>query len=637
MSGAMSSKAFGGGVAHGRVAMSGCGRVIWVWSCLLLVMSASAGAADKEGGVFDGEWRTSLGTVTLKQVGNVVTGTYGKGGQFTLKGTVEGKKLSFEYREGGAVGEGQWTLDGSGNAFNGGFKLRGGKAGGWEGWRPDPEAARGKAGNVGGLWLTDFGLMELEQDRENVKGRYALRGVSEIEGRVSGRRVEFKYKSFRAGEGWFDLSSDGASFAGAAGTEGFPGWYGWRGRRAPEFVRHAKLVAGKIVDGSTKGLLTYAVRAPEGYREGDGKKWPAVVILHGSNMNGRAYVGTIAAAWPEIAREYLLIGINGERPSEMGKDPRFNYTYVSYVGRSTLKGFPGTDRESPALVAEALEELRGAYPVARYFVGGHSQGGFLTYSLLMNFPELIAGAFPVSAGVIVQCEPGVYADERLRAAQRAVPLAVVHGEQDRVVGFEMGEYAAVLFGDAGWPAFRFFADDSGAGHMFARLPVGEAIGWLEAQASDDPVRLLNFAEQRLRAKGYRDAVAALNRARGLVEGDGAAKARLERLAREVDAKAGVGAQEFLRRMREGGRGWIDDFLAYRGDFEFAPGAREVMQAFEAVRAEHEGPAKKLLGEARAAFQRGAREEGYAKYQEIVEKYYAASSYRNVKRWLAERK
>ena len=38
---------------------------------------------------------------------------------------------------------------------------------------------------------------------------------------------------------------------------------------------------------------------------------------------------------------------------------------------------------------------------------------------------------------------------------------------------------------------------------------------LAAHASDDPVKLLDFAEQRLKAKGYRDVVAALNRARGL--------------------------------------------------------------------------------------------------------------------------
>jgi pimeloyl-ACP methyl ester carboxylesterase len=188
-----------------------------------------------------------------------------------------------------------------------------------------------------------------------------------------------------------------------------------------------------------------------------------------------------------------------------------------------------------------MADLRETYPIARYFVGGHSQGGFLTYSLLMNFPELIAGAFPISAGVIFQCEPTAYTDEKLRAAQRSVPLAIIHGKQDDVVGFSSGEYAATLFGEAGWPAFRFFADDSGAGHRFGLLPVGAAIRWLEAQALDDPARLLDFAESRLKENGYRDAVA------------------------------------------------------------------------------------------RAAFGQGKRDDGYAKYQEIVDRYFAASSYRNAKR------
>jgi len=404
---------------------------------------------------------------------------------------------------------------------------------------------------------------------------------------------------------------------------------------------HVKLVPGKIVDGSTVNGLTYSARAPEKYRDGDAKKWPAVVILHGSNMNARAYVNTIAAAWPDIARDYLLVGINGENRvaagGAAGGEPRFNYTYVNYVGRSTYKGFPGTDRESPALVAEALTDLRQAYPISRYFVGGHSQGGFLTYSLLMNFPEMIAGAFPISAGVIIQCEPGAYADEKLKAAQRAVPLAIVHGRQDPVVKFDMGQYAATLFGDAGWPAFRLFADDTGAGHMFARLPVNQAIRWLEAQASDDPAKLLEFAERRLKAKGYRDAVAALNRARGM-KLDDAAKQRLDRLDRQVDAEAAGGAKEFLARIKDSAdHGWIEPFLAYRDSFEFAPAAGEVMRAFDALRAEHAGPAKKLMNEARAAFQKGRRDDGYAKCQEIVDHYYAAPAYRVVKRWLAERK
>jgi predicted esterase len=446
-----------------------------LWSCL----AVTSARADNS---FDGEWRTSFGVVTLKQTNGDVTGSYGAGGEFILKGSAQGPALTFHYQEGNASGDAHWNLDESGQSFHGDFKLdNDGRTGTWNGWRPDPNAATGNLANLNGLWLTDLGLMELNQTGKKVKGRYAMQGGSEIEGKLTGRRFDFTFKSFRAGSGWFDVAADGKSFAGAGNANGFAPWFSWRGRPAPEFVHHVPLVAGKIVDGSTDGLLTYSIRAPDGFKAADAKKWPAILILHGSNMNGRVYVNTIATTWPQIARDYLLIGINGEMPSSIGDEPAFNYTYVDYVGRSTFKGFPGTDHESPALVAAAMDELRQAYPIEKYFVGGHSQGGFLTYSLLMNFPEKIAGAFPVSAGVIMQCEPAAFADEKLRAAQRAVPLAIIHSKQDAMVPFSAGEHAAKLFNDAGWPKMQFFIDDSGAGHRFALLPIDQAIHWLEAQ------------------------------------------------------------------------------------------------------------------------------------------------------------
>src|SRR5690606_15808211 len=103
-------------------------------------------------------------------------------------------------------------------------------------------------------------------------------------------------------------------------------------------------------------------------------------------------------------------------------------------------------------------------------------------------------------------------------------------------------------------------------------------------------------------------------------------------SKEVDTHAAADAEEFLPKIRANeSSDWIDPFLTYRDNFEFAPTASEVMQAFSALRTEHEEPAKKALSEARAAFQRGNRDEGYAKYQEIVEQYYASSYYRNVKK------
>ena len=71
-------------------------------------------------------------------------------------------------------------------------------------------------------------------------------------------------------------------------------------------------------------------------------------------MSGKAYVSSIAQAWPDIAKDYLILGLNGEVPSNLGDDPRFNFTYVNYMGRSTYKGIPGTDRESPALLVRGV-------------------------------------------------------------------------------------------------------------------------------------------------------------------------------------------------------------------------------------------------------------------------------------------
>lgn len=51
--------------------------------------------------------------------------------------------------------------------------------------------------------------------------------------------------------------------------------------------------------------------------------------------------------------------------------------------------------------------------------------------------------------------------------------------------------------------------------MFALLPVGPAIRWLEALASDNPAVLLDFAERRLKEEAPRDEIAAIRKAKSL--------------------------------------------------------------------------------------------------------------------------
>lgn len=615
---------------------------------LVLMIALSAGIA--HGGdtsePWTGEWRTSLSILRLKQKGKKVTGTYGDRDQFTVEGKVMGDICSYTYTEGQTVGKGEWVMGEGGHAFKGKLIMSNGRQRDWHGWRPDPAAVKGK-GSYRGMWLTDLGLMRLEQKGRKVKGTFGSRGGSSIEGQLEGRRLKVEYQVVRSGEGWFEMSRKGKTFQGAASDHGSHGWFEWKGRAAPEYVHHAKLKAGKIVGGATDGMLSYRVRAPDGYRPGDRKKWPCILILHGMNMNAEAYVNTLAGVWKDIAKEYIILGINGERPSYLGKprpktgaapkgaNPSFNYTYVNWMGKSTYKGYPYTDKESPALVNAAMKELKDVYPIDKYFVGGHSQGGYLTYVMLMHFPDQIAGAFPIAGGVIIQAEPDVFEDPELRKQQRDTPLIIIHSKSDPNVNWSSTQYAWERFSEEEWRAFRVSAPQDG-GHMFGLLPVGSAIRWLEAMASDEPEKIRAFAERRLDEKAWADAASALQRAVAVDGGRGskATRALLDRL----DAAANEDAERFLKLIEANDDGsWIDDFLVFRDDFRHAPCARRVMAAFEKLRAKHKGPADEAYKSARQAFQRRDKDGAYAQYQEVLDEYYAAPRYRQIRRWVADRK
>ena len=261
-----------------------------------------------------------------------------------------------------------------------------------------------------------------------------------------------------------------------------------------------------------------------------------------------------------------------------------------------------------------MEELQDVYPISKYFVGGHSQGGYLTYVMLMHYPDLIAGAFPIAGGVIIQAEPDVFEDEELRAQQRDTPLVIVHSKTDPNVAWSSSLYASERFMEEGWRAIR----------------------WLETMASEDAAKLHAFAATKIAEKAWAEACAALRRAVTIEGRDGSA--RTKELFAQVDAAARADAAKYEKVIEENADGsWIDAFLTFRDKFQHAPAAAKAMAAFRALREEHTDPANEARKAARAAFRRGDQDAGYAQYQVIVDSYYAAPRYRLTKRWIAERK
>ncbi len=98
--------------------------------------------------------------------------------------------------------------------------------------RDDTSAA--SAGAIfGGTWSTGLGTLTLRSAGERVFGVF-MRGAlaCALEGRVEGRRLEFKYKDPASeGNGWFDLAPDGRRFAGQYKGTRSSNWSPWAGSK----------------------------------------------------------------------------------------------------------------------------------------------------------------------------------------------------------------------------------------------------------------------------------------------------------------------------------------------------------------------------------------------------------------------
>lgn len=486
-----------------------------------------------------------------------------------------------------------------------------------------PQKKAPQAAAFAGRWMTNFGPMELSAKQKAVSGTYGWSAESKLEGKLEDGRLEFEWSGPNGrGTGWFEPWKDGRTFTGqyTFGAEQKDFWGGYRLEK-----KRAEIAPGEVSDGQTELGLNYHLRVPQHFDPQ--QRYTAVALFHGSNYNSRDYVEGFPQNWPELAEHFILVGFDGEQlsPNSANGVRQFNSSYVNFSGEKS--GEPWRYMQTPALVAGALKELSTELPIERWFVGGHSQGAFLTYAVALFYPELVAGAFPVAGGLLVQCEPSEFTDEKVRAAQRRIAIAIVHGEQDSVVEFSMSTYGRDALQDGGFPALRLFSDAK-AGHPWAFLPVDDALRWLEEMTSGDADGLERFATRSLAEQHYRDALAALDRLAELAPARAEAVAALRA---KVDAAA-LNELAHLTKLVAADKddAWVDDFWRFRAEFALAPSAQGLMRAYADLRAKHQGPADELFRRARGLEDDQKKQE---LWRELVAKYHASRWYPLVKGWL----
>lgn len=179
--------------------------------------------------------------------------------------------------------------------------------------------------------------------------------------------------------------------------------------------------------GTERRVRVYTPKAPA-------KPAPVVVLLHGGTQGMTAIFRPNAGgtrAWPELAERegFLLLvpnGTNARTGDPTGKNQNWNDLRPP---NSTYQ--PKAD--DVRFIGDLLDWAARTYTVdtTRIYVTGASNGGMMTYRLLVEIPEKFAAGVAFIASLPVD-------DSRLKQPSRPTPLMIVNGTKDPLVRWTGG-------------------------------------------------------------------------------------------------------------------------------------------------------------------------------------------------------
>jgi predicted peptidase len=153
--------------------------------------------------------------------------------------------------------------------------------------------------------------------------------------------------------------------------------------------------------------LDYLVHLPSDSAGQPGKKWPAIIFLHGSGERG-TNVWDVAKHGP---------------PKLVKAGTNFPFIVLS-------PQCPPGDQWQPDAIAAFVNLMKRRYPVDpdRVYLTGLSMGGTGTWNTLLKHPELFAAAVPICGRADTNGLPYLSAEKL--AALKHVPIRIFHGAKD---------------------------------------------------------------------------------------------------------------------------------------------------------------------------------------------------------------
>ncbi len=217
--------------------------------------------------------------------------------------------------------------------------------------------------------------------------------------------------------------------------------------------------------------LSYWLYVPDGAEKAEAASVPLILFLHGSGERGADLKKVLVHGPPKLA------GNGSPLDSALVVSPQC----------------PDGERWKPASLKALLDEVLAGYPAAdpsRLYITGLSMGGYGTWGMLADFPDLFAAAVPICGGGDItrlkgrpelKRQPTTFSLENLLRA-KDVPIWAFHGSDDAAVPAEESELLVDALKKAGGKSVRLTIYQ-GVGHdsWTQTYADPEVYAWLFAQ------------------------------------------------------------------------------------------------------------------------------------------------------------
>ncbi|MDR2336268.1 MAG: phospholipase [Burkholderiaceae bacterium] len=205
---------------------------------------------------------------------------------------------------------------------------------------------------------------------------------------------------------------------------------------------------------------------------GDDNAW-LLVLMHGVGSNEQDLFGLA----PYVPGNFHVLSLRA--PYRMGPNANAWFEFSVNADGSRTINVP-QEAASRALVIQTLEaaarQLR--VPASRVIVGGFSQGGIMSLSVLLTRPETVAGAVALHSRLLPEIVPHI----QPAAAFVGKLLWVSQGLQDNVIPPVAG--AVIRDAIKELPLRLSYTEFEGA-HEIRAEELGALIAWLERTAAEE--------------------------------------------------------------------------------------------------------------------------------------------------------